>query len=89
MCSECPSGGVGWETVGVISVAACVCPAGRYRDEVSGTCVECEAGTYKVRALTADSRTDARGLYGKRKLLPRWGGKLKRSHIPYVRKDKA
>lgn len=48
-CSECPFGGGGWDTAGAINVAACSCPAGWYLDEVAETCVECEAGTYKVR----------------------------------------
>eukprot|EP00903_Cladosiphon_okamuranus_P019409 g17845.t1 len=47
-CSECPFGGVGWEIIGATSVAACSCPVGWYLDEVTGTCVECEAGTYKA-----------------------------------------
>lgn len=50
-CSECPFGGGGWDTVGAISLAACSCPAGWYLDEVAEACVECGAGTYKVRAL--------------------------------------
>lgn len=55
-CSECPFGGVGSEVVGAISVTACFCPAGWYLDEVARTCVECEAGTYKVQTLTGNSR---------------------------------
>lgn len=50
-CSECLFGGVGWDTVGAISVAACSCPVGWYLDEVAEACVQCTAGTYKVRAL--------------------------------------
>lgn len=53
-CSECPHGG-GWDTGGAISVVACSCPPGWYLDEVTEICVECEAGTYKVRALAGNS----------------------------------
>jgi len=59
LCSACPDGSVGWGNAGAIGVAACTCPAGRYLDEASKLCVECEAGTYKVREALAQKRRAA------------------------------